>query len=87
METEQLSDKDLYEKVKGVVVEVLKPNEQDLKPESLFIEDLGADSLDRVTMLMALEDAFGQEISDGEAERLVSIEETVRFIREKMASS
>jgi acyl carrier protein len=87
MDSSPKTDRELYDKVRDVVIEVLKPNESELRDESRFVEDLGADSLDRVTMLMALEDAFEREISDEDAEKLVSIEATVAYIKEKLAAA
>jgi acyl carrier protein len=87
MESSPKTDRELYDKVRAVVIEVLKPNEAELRDDSRFVEDLGADSLDRVTMLMALEDAFEREISDEDAEKLVSIEATAAYIKEKFAAA
>jgi acyl carrier protein len=74
----------INQKVKDVIIEVLRVNEADVTPQARFIEDLGADSLDRVTMLMALEDAFGSEISDDDAEKLVTLQDTVSFIQTRL---
>ncbi|MFP4416414.1 MAG: acyl carrier protein [Fibrobacterota bacterium] len=79
-----MSHQQIEQKVKDVIVEVLRVKEDDVTSTARFIEDLGADSLDRVTMLMALEDAFGEEISDEEAEKMVTFGDTVSFIRAKL---
>ena len=61
----------IVERVKKIVAEQLGVNEADIKNESSFVDDLGADSLDTVELVMALEEEFGSEIPDEEAEKLV----------------
>lgn len=84
MSTDGMTELEIEQKVKDVIVEVLRVKEQDVTKNARFIEDLGADSLDRVTMLMALEEAFGGEISDEEAEKLVTVGATVSFLRSRL---
>ena len=75
-----LSQDEVYEKVKGVIVEQLGVNEDEVTKEASFIEDLGADSLDTVELVMALEEEFGTEIADDQAEKLTTVGKTVDFI-------
>ncbi len=69
-----------FEDVKAVVVEQLSVEADSVKMESKIIEDLGADSLDVVELVMALEEKFGIEIPDGEAEKLLTIKDVVDYI-------
>ncbi len=68
------------EKVKHIIVEQLGVDEQEVKPEASFVDDLGADSLDVVELVMALEEEFGLEISDEDAEKLLSVQQAVAYI-------
>lgn len=70
----------VFEEVKNVVVEQLSVEPDSVKLESKIIEDLGADSLDVVELVMALEEKFEVEIPDSEAEKLISIQDVVNFI-------
>ncbi|KEA45912.1 acyl carrier protein [Campylobacter mucosalis] len=70
----------IFEDVRDVVVEQLSVEPNAVKLESKIIEDLGADSLDVVELVMALEEKFGIEIPDGEAEKLISISDVVTYI-------
>lgn len=69
-----------FEDVKAVVVEQLSVDADSVKLESKIIEDLGADSLDVVELVMALEEKFDVEIPDSDAEKLVKIEDVVNYI-------
>ncbi|MDT8389076.1 MAG: acyl carrier protein [Lentisphaeria bacterium] len=71
------------DRVKEIIVEQLGVNDDQVIPEAKFIEDLGADSLDTVELVMALEEEFGAEIPDEEAEKLVSVGDAINYI-EKM---
>jgi acyl carrier protein len=77
---------DVAERVKKIVVEHLGVEADKVKPESSFIDDLGADSLDTVELVMAFEEEFGCEIPDDAAEHILTVGDAVRFL-EKNASS
>ncbi|HXV75440.1 MAG TPA: acyl carrier protein [Candidatus Polarisedimenticolaceae bacterium] len=68
------------EKVKHIIVEQLGVDEDEVKPEASFVDDLGADSLDVVELVMALEEEFGLEISDEDAEKLRTVKQAVDYI-------
>jgi len=70
----------LLDDVKEVVVEQLNVNIDEVKEESKFVEDLGADSLDVVELVMALEEKFDIEIPDEEAESITTVAEAIKFI-------
>ncbi|MBD3241786.1 MAG: acyl carrier protein [Chitinivibrionales bacterium] len=72
---------DIESRIADVIQEVLRVNRDAIKPESRIREDLGADSLDTVTLLMALEDAFKESISDEDAEGLVTVADVVTFVK------
>jgi len=71
---------ELFSKVKTVIVEQLNVDEGDVSIESSFIDDLGADSLDIVELVMALEETFGISIPDEEAENIKTVNDAVNFI-------
>ncbi len=75
-------EENIEARVKRVVAEQLSINEADIKNESAFIEDLGADSLDTVELVMALEDAFSIEIPDSEQEKLRTVQQAIDYIKE-----
>ncbi|WP_035992991.1 acyl carrier protein [Leptolyngbya sp. KIOST-1] len=75
-----------FEKVKKIVSEQLGVEEADVKPEASFANDLGADSLDTVELVMALEEEFGIEIPDEAAESIATVQDAVNFIEEKAAA-
>ena len=68
------------EKVKKIIIEQLGVSEEELKPEVSFVDDLGADSLDLVELVMALEEEFGKEISDEDAEKIATFQDAVNYI-------
>lgn len=72
---------DIEQRVKKVIAEQLSSNEADIKNESAFIEDLGADSLDTVELVMALEDAFKIEIPDDQQEKLRTVQQAIDYIQ------
>ena len=73
---------DVVDRVKKIVVEHLSVDEGSISDSSSFIDDLGADSLDTVELVMALEETFGQEIPDEEAEKLQSVGDVIKYIEE-----
>ncbi len=73
---------DIEQRVKKIVAEQLGVAEADIKNESSFVDDLGADSLDTVELVMALEEEFGHEIPDEEAEKLQSVGDVIKYIEE-----
>ncbi|MEO8427206.1 MAG: acyl carrier protein [Verrucomicrobiota bacterium] len=78
-----MAEKTIEQKVKDIIVEQLGVNADQVTSDAKFIEDLGADSLDTVELVMALEEEFGQEIPDEEAEKLQSVGDVVKFIEDR----
>ena len=74
---------DIEERVKKIVVEHLGVEESKIQSDSKFIDDLGADSLDTVELVMAFEEEFGSEISDSEAEKILTVGDAIKFIESK----
>ncbi len=72
----------IEEKVKGIIVEQLGVDEAEVTPTASFVEDLGADSLDQVELVMALEEEFKLEISDEDAEKIKTVQDAVKYITE-----
>ncbi|MCA3149145.1 MAG: acyl carrier protein [Burkholderiales bacterium] len=72
---------DIEAKVKKIVAEQLGVNEADIKNESSFVDDLGADSLDTVELVMALEDAFETEIPDDQAEKITTVQQAIDYVK------
>jgi acyl carrier protein len=75
---------DLYERIKVIIVEQLGVDEDKVTPEARFREDLEADSLDLVELIMAMEDEFGGEISDEEAQQLKTVGQAVDYLKQRM---
>ena len=71
------------DKVKKIVVEQLGVSEDQVTPEAKFIEDLGADSLDQVELVMALEEEFGSDIPDEDAEMLTTVGAAIKYVESK----
>jgi acyl carrier protein len=71
----------IEEKVKSIIVEQLGVEEDEVTPTASFAEDLGADSLDQVELVMALEEEFNLEISDEEAEKIKTVQDAVSYIQ------
>jgi acyl carrier protein len=77
------AEKSVEQKVRDIVVEQLGVKPEQVTPEAKFIEDLGADSLDVVELVMALEEEFGNEIPDEEAEKLTTVGDVIKFIEDQ----
>jgi len=73
----------LEDKIKDIIVEQLGVNAEQVTSEASFIEDLGADSLDTVELVMAFEEEFGAEIPDDDAEKLTTVGAVVSYLKEK----
>ncbi len=72
------------EKVKEIIAKQLGANPTEVTPEASFVEDLGADSLDTVELVMAFEEAFNIEIPDEDAEKIAKVKDAVEYIKNKM---
>lgn len=72
------------DRVKKIIVEQLGVEEDDVTPEASFVEDLGADSLDTVELVMAFEEEFDVEIPDEDAEKIQTVGRAIEYIKEKM---
>lgn len=75
-----MDEQKIYEEVKKVVVEQLGVSESEVTREASYVDDLGADSLDTVELVMALEESFGMEIPDEDAEKARTIGDTINYI-------
>jgi acyl carrier protein len=78
-----MAEKTIEEKVKDIIVEQLGVNPEQVTPQAKFIEDLGADSLDTVELVMAFEEEFNVEVPDEEAEKLQTVGDVVKYIEDK----
>ncbi len=76
------AEKTIEQRVKEIIAEQMSVSVDQITPEAKFIEDLGADSLDIVELVMALEEEFGQEIPDEEAEKLQNVGDVIKYIEE-----
>ncbi len=79
-----MSSEEVLEKVKEIIVEQLGVSDSSITMEASFIDDLGADSLDIVELIMALEEEFDIEIPDSDAEKVVTVEDVVEYIKENV---
>ena len=80
-----MSSEDIFEKVKEIVIEQLGVSETSITTDASFIDDLGADSLDIVELIMALEEEFDMEIPDADAEKVVTVGDVVDYIKDHVA--
>ena len=76
----------VQEKITEIIVEQLGVKPEEVVPEASFVDDLGADSLDTVELVMALEEEFGVEIPDEDAEKIQTVGDAIRYIDEKSGS-
>lgn len=79
-----MNTEEVFEKVKAIIVEQLGVTESSVTMEASFIDDLGADSLDIVELVMALEEEFDMEIPDSDAEKVVTVSDVVEYIKENV---
>ena len=79
-----MSSEEIFEKIKNIIIEQLQVSETAITEEASFIDDLGADSLDLVELIMALEEEFGIEIPDADAEKVVTVGDVVSYIKENV---
>ena len=75
------------DKVKQIIVEQLGVDESEVTPTASFIDDLGADSLDTVELVMALEEGFGMEIPDEDAEKITTVKDAINYIEGHLSKS
>ena len=78
-----MENDEIFEKVKGIIVEQLSVADDAVTKEASFIDDLGADSLDVVELIMALEEEFDMEIPDADAEKITTVNDVVEYIKER----
>jgi acyl carrier protein len=78
-----VTDGTTFDRLKKIIVEQLGVEEADVTPEAAFVEDLNADSLDLVELIMSLEEEFGMEISDEDAEKIQKVSDAVEYIEER----
>ncbi len=76
-----------FEKVKKIIVDRLGVDEAEVTMEASFVDDLGADSLDTLELVMALEEEFGIEIPDEDAEKIVTVGDAIKYIQEKLKNA
>ena len=75
----------IEEKVIDIIVDKLGVDRSEVTPEAVFVDDLGADSLDLVELIMAMEEEFGMEIADEEAEKLRTVQDVISFVTARAA--
>ena len=76
---------EVNQKVKEIIMERLGVSEEKITPQASFINDLGADSLDTVELMMELEEAFGVSIEDEEAEKIQTVQDAIEYLEKKLA--
>jgi len=81
-----MAEQSVEDKVKAIIVERLRIDVSKVLPDASFVNDLGADSLDQVELVMALEDEFGLEIADEEAQKLDTVGKAIEYVKSKAPS-
>lgn len=81
-----MTDTDVAQRVKAIIEEQLMVDGEEITEEASFVDDLGADSLDTVEMIMEIEDEFGIEIPDEDAEKMSTVGAAIEYVKQKMAS-
>lgn len=71
------------DKVKSIIVEQLGVDEEEVTPDASFVDDLGADSLDLVELIMSMEEEFGVDISDEDAEKIVTVKDAMDYVAKR----
>ena len=79
------SSEEIAERIKSIIVEQLGVSMEEVTPEASFIEDLGADSLDIVELIMALEEEYDMEIPDEDAEKIQTVEDVINYVQGKQS--
>ena len=82
-----MPDQEIENKVKQIIVDELGVDENEVTPNARFIDDLGADSLDTVELVMALEEGFGIEIPDEDAEKITTVKDAIGYIEARLPKS
>ena len=77
---------EIIDRVKKIICEQLDVSEEDVVPTASFVDDLGADSLDQVELIMAMEEEFNVSISDDEAEKIVTVQDAMDYVKKAMES-
>ena len=80
-----MADKSIEERVKDIIVDQLGVTPEQVTPSASFIDDLGADSLDTVELVMAFEEEFSVEVPDEDAEKLLTVGDVIKYVEEKSA--
>jgi acyl carrier protein len=75
---------DIVERVKKIICEQLDVEEKDVVPTASFVDDLGADSLDQVELIMAMEEEFDVSISDEEAEKITTVQDAINYVKKAL---
>ena len=77
-----MSTSTVYDRLKGIITEQLGVDEEEITPTASFVDDLNADSLDLVELIMSLEEEFGLEISDEDAEKILTVQDATTYIED-----